>query len=253
MLNTTQVKHSFSKQSNSYEKNNRVQKLAAKHLIDNTLDLYNTDKYSIALDLGCGTGEVSQILSSTTKTIDLDFSYQMLKNNNSDSIKLCSNVSSLPFCSNASFSHVFSSFCLQWLSLKDLNKTLKNTKQFLAKKAIMSFCLPISGSFKEISDCNTGINCDFRFIKLHSEGEINEIIKNLGFNNIKTETSEYKMQYKDLINFLKTIKKSGAGYKFNKKNKNITKKKVKKVSDILFKKYDNFITWKVLNCYLLKI
>ncbi len=117
----------------------------------------------------------------------------------------------------------------------------------------MSFCLPISGSFREIADCNKDVNCDFRFIKFHNENEINKIVKNLNFQQVKIEATEHKIQYQNLVSFLKTIKKSGAGYKFDKRNSNITQKKLKKVSDILFKKYDNFITWKVLNCYLLKI
>lgn len=259
-LDSKQIKDNFSKFSNIYDENTNIQQKSAYNLVTESLNHLNLTPNSNILDLGSGTGNIAKFITqqrgqdsdSKNNIVNCDFSLSMLESPSTKAHRVCADMCHLPFKNQEFFTHIYSSFCFQWLNNQQIKTLLQYLHQICKPGALLSFCHPIDGSFHEFHDSNTISDCNFRFAQLPAIENINKVIEGSGFSLKYSTIDSPKIKYKNTISFLRSIKNSGAGYNFYDTNNYVTRKKVKKISDILFKKYDNFVTWKVLNCYLVK-
>jgi malonyl-CoA O-methyltransferase len=198
------TKNNFSHNAYNYSSNANIQKYFSEKLV-NFIKNYKNDLSGLnILDLGCGTGFISdqlqQKFSDNYNLFQLDLSLEMLKFNNSTN-KICGDFNYLPFAYN-SFDLIISSFSLQWCD--DFNKILQNLKLILKPSGILAIALPTSESFKNLK------NCPFQINILPNHFEIINYLNQNNFNLISQNCESYIENFNNPIDAIKSFKKIGA-------------------------------------------
>ncbi len=207
MLNKKLISENFSRAAQSYNTAALVQKQAAEKLCRLASPFIQKD--SAILDLGCGTGFISENLSQ--KIFEADLSFAMLKQK-SGNFKINCDFEHLPF-KGQSFDVLISSFSLQWL--EDFEKNFANFSAILKPNGIFAFCIPTSNSLKELKTASVQSGCDFHFNQLPQSAEIKSALKNSGFEEKIYKSEIIKSEFESGLQALKSIKTIGANYQLN--------------------------------------
>ncbi len=255
MFDLSKIKDNFSRGALFYNDHATIQSLAAKSMIANLLSTITIESQDILLDLGSGTGFVGKIINkSLGRNVDLalDLSIAQLKINSFCNHKVVADLNNLPLSRN--FKNkvvVLSSFALQWLDHNNLKKFFLNLHKLLPVNSIICLNLPISGSFSQFFDANKSSECNFRFVELPEYQSLYQALEGSSWTINHSEIKNFDINYLSATEFLKSIKKIGANYNFLTQNI-LNKKKLKKINDILIKKYDNVITWRTMELIIKK-
>ena len=204
MLNKKLISENFSRAASNYNDAALVQKQAAEKLCRLASPFIQKD--SAILDLGCGTGFISENLSQ--KIFEADLSFAMLKQK-SGNFKINCDFENLPFKSG-SFDILISSFSLQWL--EDFEKNFANFSAILKPNGIFAFCLPTFKSLEELRTASFESGCNFHFNKLPQADEIKSALKNSGFEEKIYKSEIIKSEFENGLKALKSIKTIGANY-----------------------------------------
>ena len=201
------VKDSFDKGSLAYDENSSLQKEISKNLLDLFFDELgeHNERFSL-LDLGCGTGFCSKIISENTSLTDihlLDISHEMikkskirLKNQNAFFFK-----NDFDFFNNfENYNLILSNMSLHWS--KDFLKLIK-------KNSILLLSFPNSRSFNNLRSKHKKFINDFP-----NEKKMKELLNNTKFY-FKMKRMIHEQEYKDIIIFFKSLKKIGANVSNN--------------------------------------
>lgn len=221
------ISKSFSSKAKDYDQNAVLQKSIAEKLIKfSEEEIKNSAKI---LDVGCGTGFLAKIIkgSFSKNIIQSDISPEMCRIASAYGEVICSDFDNLPF-EEESFDMIISSCALQW-SL-DLQKTLLGLHKVLKNNSKLSFAIFGQRTFEELK--NFPVN---KFLSLVT---IENMLKNSGFKNIKSEREIYteNISLKKLFDNMKNI-----GANVNIENKNLSKTEYKKLQET----YKNQVTWEV--------
>ncbi len=233
------LKLNFARSAQNYDKAAPIQRLAAEKLckiaapfIQEKLNVMLSlskhdsgqrpescfDKLSMTprvLDLGSGTGFISNNLDKNLEIFESDLAFEMLQQNHSrNSLKIQTDFENLPFKNN-SFDILISSFSLQWLS--DFDKNFAQFFALLKPQGILIFCLPTDGSLSELKSADI-----FNFNPLPKIADLKTALKKAGFSKISFETEIIKQSFENGVEALKSLKRIGANYS-EKNNKIITK------------------------------
>lgn len=231
------VAQNFAKKSDFYNRNSDIQQVAASTIAKKVLPYIKKD--DIGVDLGSGTGYVNQSLKHD-KLIELDFAFDMLEKSSAN-LKICADFSNLPFL-NESLDFVVSSFALQWSY--DFEEVFLQVYNSLKKGGVFAFAIPCFESLEELKIVNEKSGCNFEIVNLVKFQEILEFLQKTGFTKIEHERIFVKKEYLNAIDVFKKIKQIGASSP--KINKNfISRKKIKKINDFFFEKYDNVTKWDI--------
>jgi malonyl-CoA O-methyltransferase len=183
------IKREFSKYANEYQKLNIIQK----KIIQKISPLLENKNI---LDLGCGNGSLLEF-SKPKNYIGIDFSEEMLKLNPSKNVyNFDFNTQKCwDFINKQNFDILVSLSALQWA--KDLNFIFKNIKK-LDKKYVLAIFT--SNTFKTLHKTANIIS------PIHSK---EEIIKDSHILNPQIEIINYELEFKNALEMLRYIKKSG--------------------------------------------
>lgn len=245
------IRQNFSKAAGLYENHAEVQKIAAQKLTELASPFIENN--SLVLDLGSGTGFVSQALAKekNLRIFESDLSFEMLKfsgNCAENSLQLRSGTESrtrnrslsevegfvqcdfenLPFKKN-SFDILISSFSLQWLT--DFDRNFANFFSLLKPNGILAFCLPSEESLSELRAAEI-----FNFNQLPKVENLKLALKKAQFREILFEEKVIKQSFSSGLEALKSIKKIGCNY-FDGKKTATTKTKLQQFDDFCLKNY----------------
>ena len=208
------VKDSFDQGSHAYDENSSLQKEISKNLLDLFFDELreNNQRFSL-LDLGCGTGFCSKIISENTSLTDihlLDISHEMikkskirLKNQNAFFFK-----NDFDFFDNfENYNLIVSNMSLHWS--KDFLKLIKKILYSIKKNSILLLSFPNSRSFNNLKSKHKKFINDFP-----DEKKMKELLNNTKFY-FKMKRMIHEQEYKDIIIFFKSLKKIGANVSNN--------------------------------------
>ncbi|WP_457625096.1 methyltransferase domain-containing protein [Persephonella sp.] len=148
----TLIKFSFSRFSESYDKEAVLQKKAAKILISFAGKLEGK-----ILDIGCGTGFLYRF-SGWENTVGIDIAEDMIrfyKKFNQNAV--LADMEELPFKEN-SFDYVVSNFSLHWA---DFEKTVSQVRYILKDGGYFIFNIPVGGSLKIVEKILGNTTFDF--------------------------------------------------------------------------------------------
>lgn len=202
------IKHCFDKAANSYDKNAHLQNLVGKQLIELVQKYQSTTHHVI--DLGCGTGLVTEQLAKSFSWHDfhaIDFSKQSLRIARHRLTSLGVSVYQANF---DTFSHptmyfdlVFSNMALHWST--QLKSTLKQIATLLSDDGIFVFTLPLMGSFIELQ----GHFSLQRFLTLL---QIKNFISHCQLTLLYTFQENSIIFFNDLLTALRSIKAVGTNH-----------------------------------------
>lgn len=205
------IRECFNKAVNSYDDNSNLQEEIGLNLL-NRLKNYNVTNINI-IDLGCGTGKITKHFASHfkyNKFYAIDFADLLL-------LKAAKYLEPYNIkCFIADFDNkllrdfdlIYSNMALQWSS--NLEKTIENIYSSLNNEGIFAFTIPLDGTFAQIEP-----NSRNEFVTYN---EIISYIKKAGFSILEADLEVFNEKG---IKSLKAIKKIGANYIINQKNKAI--------------------------------
>ena len=201
------IRQAFNKASNDYDDHAFLQREIAFRL-DNKLEVISANTNTI-LDLGAGTGLLSQLISKRYpdgQLICLDFAQNSLNNNQADH-KICANAYHLPLADN-SVDMVVSSLMMQWCP--DLNQLFNEIHRVLKNDGLFLFATFGPDTLKELKkswsvvDDNQHVNS---FTDMH---DIGDQILAAGFHSPVMEMETLTLTYQSVTDLLRDLKAIGA-------------------------------------------
>lgn len=237
-MNKSNIQNNFSKAADQYNKNSLIQHRVANRIVDFYLEQIPDRNLGKLLDIGCGTGYISQIIELKKNQLqfqsitNLDISRKMLINcpKLANSNQVQADMDFLPF-RKCSFDTIISSFSLQWSP--NLDQAIGNIYNCLKNDGLFIFAVPNSQSLQELILASKASGCNFSFNKLPKIEQIYQILIANKFKNDKIiELNEIiNQKFKNPLQALQNIKKIGANY---------TKNNLKSISKFNLDKFSRF-------------
>ena len=247
MYNKFNVNKSFSKVAEIYNQNAILQKIVAKK----TADLITKDikKEDLILDLGCGTGFLSDYILQKSEAraeniTRLDISSAMLAQNKTGN-KILADIEDVPFSENR-FNVIASSLAFQWLN--NPQKSIANYQKLLLPNGIFICSLISNNTFKELKEICKITNIDLSLNKFLSIKDFQMEARKF---QLKISSEEIILQYDNIFSLLHSIKNIGAGNSFKNNNGNtLTKTDFQKLNETYCQKYGKInkisSTWEII-------
>lgn len=207
-----QIEKSFSGAVDNYNEWATVQKKSAWDLISSI----EKREYKNVLDVGCGTGFGIEILEENLdceKITGLDFAPDMAeycRKKWSNYKFICEDAEN--FIPTEKYDLIISNFTLQWF--ENIPLFINNCVNYLNKKGVLAFSLPIEGSFEDLQ--NYAFTINNKKLPLHNfpkKDGIIDIIKYIDDVTLKYSVKKYTEIYQSPLESLQSIKKIGASYK----------------------------------------
>jgi len=223
-LETTRenIAKSFGSASKSYDISARLQRFSGKNLmpwLPQGSDL-------TVLDLGCGTGFFTHLLSGSYQTvIGLDISIKMLnyakEKKSPDITWLKGDAHKLPLQSE-SIDFIYSNLVIQWCN--PLDAVFKEICRVLKPGGLFIFTTLVEGTLHELKSSWAQVDNDEHVIDFMAVSELNEL-----FNSPKCVMLEHKCQdivleYENVIHLAKELKALGANHVPSQKNRGLAGK-----------------------------
>jgi malonyl-CoA O-methyltransferase len=211
------VEKNFSKHAKNYSKSASFQQYAATKLMAqiNVLTTHRDVQISI-LELGCGTGFITQALLKKfpNATIDCcDISSKMLDiceenckqipHNGTLTFHTMDINNELP---KGKYDLICSSLSFQWID--ELNQLIERLKQQLNPNGKLLFTTLLNQTFRPLQDAFLYFNTPYPGPKFLSEGELKKIIE-LNFNVSKIDIEHKEVTFETPLHFLKQIQSIG--------------------------------------------
>lgn len=212
----------FGDASNSYDVSARLQRYSGKNLMpwmpqcpDQTL-----------VDLGCGTGFFSEILSDKFKSvIGVDLSMPMLKlaksKNKQNNSWLNADAMHLPFTDN-SIDCVFSNLVLQWCD--PLQNAIEEVVRILKPGGRFVFCTLLEGTLTELKQAWAEVDDDQHVNDFHQIQQLNDIFQQCDVSIVEQKQQDIVLEYASVIHLAHELKGLGANFVPLKKQKGLAGK-----------------------------
>jgi malonyl-CoA O-methyltransferase len=223
-LDKTKIKQSFGNASQTYDSVAELQRNIGRDLLKAFLLQKLTGN---VLDLGCGTGFLTQQLSPYCEhLIALDLAFPMLQitreklNRKIDYV--CADAENLPF-SNQSIDTIFSNVALQWClpidkALNELHRILKNDGKLIFSTFGLQTLNELKTAWKSI-DNFSHVN------HFYHESGLKAALEKAGFTEIEIQKQLYISHYDSVLDLMRELKYIGAHNVNSNRQKNLTSKK----------------------------
>ena len=229
LIDKHKVKQSFALACQTYDGLAVLQRHIGFDLMDK-LPLEQWDKDPLIVDLGCGTGFLSQQLverENLQTIIAIDIALSMLhvaktKLDATNSIHyICADAEKLPL-SNQSVNHIVSNVALQWC--QNLAAVFTGFKQVLKQGGTVGFSTFGPATLKELKAAWAEVD-DYQHVnQFYSVDTIQTFLQQAGFKAIKIESILYQYNYPTVIALMKELKGIGAHNVLSGRNKKLTSK-----------------------------
>jgi len=229
------IKFSFSRFSESYDREALLQKESAQLLVE-----FAGIMEGRGIDIGCGTGFVYRF-SRWKDMIGIDISEDMIRFYRKFNKKgVIADMEALPFRED-SFDYATSNFSLHWA---DFPKTIREVKRVLKTDGRFVFNIPVGGSMEFVEQLLGNTKFDFLCVP-----EILQTLKEEDFHIKDFFIENFEREFPDGYNLLVHLHKTGVAVNTREKSLGEKRKIVKK-----FKEYKQplILNFKLLfvSCYL---
>lgn len=252
IFNKSKIKNNFNRAAAKYDEYAVLQKLVASKLVDLSAD--HIKKSNKILDLGSGTGFITDLIKSTNNDIsqeifELDIAYEML-NKRAGSLKINADIENLPLREN-SFNLILSSLAFQWLN--NLSLVITDCQRILKNNGLLIFSIIVDGSLAELKSSSATCGVDLSVNQFITKQNLENIIAGI-YRNYQCFEEEIILEYKDLYDLLNSIKKIGAGYGNSFEKGNLTKKQFELLNSFYLKNFNSnnriVATWRIVYVFI---
>ena len=226
ILEKIKIKHSFSDAAKTYDSVASLQRQIG-------LDLLNSQALDnlqgVVLDLGCGTGFLTQELAPHchhASLIALDLSQMMLERCREKvglkSHYICADAEKLSLkaqCLNAIFSNV----ALQWCY--PIDEALSELHRVLASEGTLLFSTFGSDTLCELKAAWANVDDFVHVNDFYTLGDLQSALENAGFVDITLKRTRYLRQYDNVLELMRELKHIGAHNVNQTRSKTLTSKK----------------------------
>lgn len=228
-IDKKQVRRSFDKAAPQYHQAARLQQDTAEQLVSR-LDYIQIEPKTI-LDIGCGTGFVSQRLKKRfpkAKMVSLDLSLAMLqqlkKNTDrwfSKSKVVCADAEQLPFAAN-SFDLVISNLTFQWC--QNTQSLFAGIQQCLKEEGLLLFSSFGTDTLTELRQSWQGVDNKVHINHFEDMHEIGDVLINLGYHLPVMDAERITEYFPDVFRLMRALKIIGAHNVNSGRNKSLSGK-----------------------------
>ena len=221
-LDKSKIKQSFASASHTYDSVAALQRRVANELLDFTSPLPS----SVLLDLGCGTGFLTnELLGLAQSVIALDIALPMLHVTRSKlgdkARSLCADAEQLPLVEH-SVEGIFSNLALQWCI--NLVAVFTDIKRVLKPGGKLVFSTFGPKTLEELKAAWANVD-DYEHVNdFYSEQQLSSFLKQAGYTEITIETRIHLSSYDSVLALMRELKYIGAHNVIEGRNKNITSK-----------------------------
>lgn len=211
-ITKAQIRRCFNRAKTTYDQHCQLQ-MDTGHELMAAINSWKINSRN-TLDLGCGTGRITQILAGTEphrRLMGIDMADDLLKIARSrlgeSTPVFCADFDKIP-AQDHQFDLVFSNMALQW-SL-DFAVTLMEITRVIQQNGCLAFTLPADGTFTQIKKLLyqlTGKSYLNEFMPLHW---IQKTLKNGGYQIVDYKIQEYNLSFLNLSAAFHSLKKVGA-------------------------------------------
>jgi len=228
-VNKRAVAQSFSRAAQQYDQVAQLQMQVGQQLLT-AIDLPDSSRRkNMALDIGCGTGNLTRHLQPYCDTlVALDFAPGMLQfasAHHSDSIQhfICADADALPFAP-ASFDLVFSNFALQWC--ESLSALFRNLFALLRPAGQLVFSIPGDGTLWELQHSWQQADPFHRHVNTFvTAQQVRDGLQHAGFQLDAVQAEPVIMQYASVRELTHELKTLGAHIVNGERNRQLTGKR----------------------------
>jgi len=208
VINEKDIAHRFSKAAKQYNSIASIQRVIAEQALINLPHRLQGQ----ALDIGCGTGIHTQALyHKGAAATGVDIAEGMLafaRKKYSDPIFIQGSALDLPFTENT-FSTVFSSMALQWVS--DTGLAAKQIARVLKKGGVAELAIMVAGSFDELKTARKVAQLAQADTVMPTASQWGYSFKQSGLSLKRVITKDYVDMHSDIMSLLRSVKGVGAG------------------------------------------
>lgn len=229
LLDKSKIAKSFSRSAKSYDQVAVLQQTVGERLV-NHLELIKLKPEKI-LDLGSGTGAVTQLLEkkfSEAKIVSADIAYGMLKHARSKKSWLgqqefvCADAEHLPFPDNH-FDFIFSNFVLHWChdfkqAFREISRVLKPEGLFLFSTLGPDTLSELRMSWAQVDD-KPHVHL---FIDMH---DIGDCLIHAGLADPVLDVEYFTLLYPDIFQLMRELKQLGVTNLLIDRHRGLTGKK----------------------------
>ena len=221
-INKKAIQASFSKAATHYDQFADLQREIGHVLIDSVVP--NIKQSKRILDLGCGTGYFSALLSeraqsSSTQAVALtcfDLSPAMLaeteKRNLPDCNMIEGDIDALPFHS-PQFDLVFSNLVVQWS--EQLRLSLAQTREALVAGGVFCFSTLLDGTLSELQQAWKQVDDNAHVNQFLTKDQVQRAVEQAGFQHFTLHTETRVKKYANVVAVMRALKGIGANHVHN--------------------------------------
>lgn len=229
ILEKIKIKHSFSDAAKTYDSVASLQRQIGRELLDIHTGAH---LHGVALDLGCGTGFLTQELATHchhATLIALDLAQMMLETCREKvaekSHYLCADAEKLPLRSQ-SVNAIFSNVALQWCY--PIDEALSELQRVLANEGTLLFSTFGSDTLCELKAAWANVDDFVHVNDFYTLGNLQSALENAGFVDISLKRTRYLRQYANVVELMHELKHIGAHNVNQTRSKTLTSKKALK-------------------------
>lgn len=225
-LDKTKIKQSFGNASQTYDSVAQLQRDVGCELLNSFLLKNLTGK---VVDLGCGTGFLTQALLPHCEKADLialDLALPMLQTTGRKLGKtihyVCADAEFVPFATN-SIDALLSNLALQWCL--PIDKALSELHRVLNMNGELIFSTFGSRTLHELKNAWASVDDDAHVNEFYTAPQLQQALENTGWVNIEIKNQLYISRYDSVLDLMRELKNIGAHNVNSQRKKNFTTKK----------------------------
>ncbi len=231
-IDKSHIKKSFSSAAETYDGQAYLQRKVGFDLIEkyNLTDIDIYQKVDSVLDIGCGTGFLTEYLLTpglSNHVYALDIALSMLhvtqtKLSSVDSVSyVCADAERLPL-RPGSIHRIYSNLALQWS--QNIVSVLQGFNEVLVDRGLLFFSTFGEKTLWELKSAWAEIDDYSHVNEFYNVAELEDFLQRAGFKNIELESRIYPVSYPSVLSLMKELKGIGAHNMLPGRNKNITSK-----------------------------
>ncbi len=227
-IDKNKLRQSFACAANTYDGLAYLQREVGFDLLS-LFQLNNEEKQRV-VDLGCGTGFLTQQITQKNnfkELLAIDIALPMLQatqirlKHSSNIQYLCADAECLPLL-ESTVNHIYSNLALQWC--QNLTAVFTGFSKIMKKGGQLNFSTFGPATLQELKKSWAEVDHHQHVNEFYSDSDLRHFLQQTGFNHIQIEARQYQSNYPSVIGLMRELKGIGAHNVLTGRNRKTTSK-----------------------------